>query len=421
MTRTTERARRIKRLRTIFRERIEQRCIREFDCDYDSVEDDLDGVAAFVYDRATATRYHEPRGQYRKTSYEIFQRDLGWMLSDDSVEVTEGEDIPWLTEDEFRQKYRVSKQSFQELYGLIKDDPVFSARGGKTGRKQAHPAFQLAVLLKYLGTEGSGNSNPDLRNQFRIGRGTTKLWRDRARVAVRRLRNQALTWPDDSERAVISKRIFEQYDWPNCIGIMDGTLFPLAFEPQTEDAPDYHGRKFAYSITCLIICDDQRRVRYFHCGWPGSTHDERVFRNCQISKDPDKWLSPTQYILGDTAYENDWYVLSSFRKPAGGIMPHEQEVFNSAMKTLRVVSEHTIGILKGRFPWSSKMILGKALEKCVNMWKPPSFCTTSWWNKRMKYLISGWIQMICLTWKIQPVECPPLKLRLTLPRSSART
>jgi hypothetical protein len=324
---------------------------------------------AFVYDHATTTRYHEPRGQYRKTSYGLFQRDLGWMLSDDCVEVTEGEDIPWLTEDEFRQKYRVSKHSFQELYGLIKDDPVCSARSGKKGRKQAHPAFQLAVLLKYLGTEGSGNSNPDLRNQFRIGRGTTKLWRDRARVAVRRLRNQALTWPDDSERAVISKRIFEQYDWPNCIGIMDGTLFPLAFEPQTEDAPDYHGRKFAYSITCLIICDDQRRVRYFHCGWPGSTHDERVFRNCQISKDPDKWLSPTQYILGDTAYENDWYVLSSFRKPAGGIMPHEQEVFNSAMKTLRVVSEHTIGILKGRFPFlrTIRMVIkddgGKSIRK----------------------------------------------------------
>jgi len=31
-------------------------------------------------------------------------------------------------------------------------------------------------------------------------------------------------------------------------------------------------------------------------------------------------------------------------------MPYEHEQFNCAMKGLRVISEHTIGILKGRFP-----------------------------------------------------------------------
>ena len=71
---------------------------REINRDDDAVEDCLDRMATFGFVRATTTRYHEPRGQYRQTSNEVFQRDLGWMLSDDNAEVlAENEDTLWLT------------------------------------------------------------------------------------------------------------------------------------------------------------------------------------------------------------------------------------------------------------------------------------------------------------------------------------
>lgn len=324
------------------------RYLREIHGEDDSEEDDDDCVLACAFEEMVSIRYHEPRGSYRKADYNVFKEELGFLFGD---EETEGTARPWLNDDEFRQKYRMSKESFRELYELIKDDRVFKPkRRGKKGRQQAHPAFQLAVLLKYYGTEGSGNSNPELRNNFRIGRGTAKLWRDRALKAVRRLGKQAYTWPDADERAEIAHRIEKEFDWPNCVGIMDGTLFPLAFEPELPDSPDYHGRKYAYSITCLVICDDQRRIRYILCGWPGSTHDERVWRKTKIYKAPESFMTRIQYLLGDTAYENDWFIVSSYKKPAHGTMPYDQELFNDAMKRLRVVSEHTIGILKGRFP-----------------------------------------------------------------------
>jgi hypothetical protein len=34
---------------------------------------------------------------------------------------------------------------------------------------------------------------------------------------------------------------------------MDGALMTLAFEPFSDDAADYHGRKFPYSLTVLFI------------------------------------------------------------------------------------------------------------------------------------------------------------------------
>jgi hypothetical protein len=79
-------------------------------------------------------------------------------------------------------------------------------------------------------------------------------------------------------------------------------------------------------------------------------------------------------MLGDSAFENSWFIVAAYRKPAGVSIPREHEVFNDAMKPLRVISEHTIGILKGRrFPWlrsiwcrinDDKRSLKRILEFC---------------------------------------------------------
>jgi hypothetical protein len=57
--------------------------------------------------------------------------------------------------------YKMSPGSFLAILDLIKDHEVFSSTD--RGRPQAPAAHQLMVLLKYLGTEGSGCSNPDLQ------------------------------------------------------------------------------------------------------------------------------------------------------------------------------------------------------------------------------------------------------------------
>jgi hypothetical protein len=61
------------------------------------------------------------------------------------------------------------------------------------------------------------------------------------------LKDEYVYWPDIEERESIAEEVRNNYDFPHCIGIADGTLFPLALEPRTEDAPDYSGRKYGYS------------------------------------------------------------------------------------------------------------------------------------------------------------------------------
>ena len=71
-----------------------------------------DRMATFGFVRATTTRFHEPRGQYRQTRNE---RDFGMDVERRQCSGKEGHSL--VDEDEFRQKYRVSsRSSFRACY-----------------------------------------------------------------------------------------------------------------------------------------------------------------------------------------------------------------------------------------------------------------------------------------------------------------
>ena len=95
------------------------------------------------------------------------------------------------------------------------------------------------------------------RSSLFVGYGTHYLFLERAVKAICSLREKVVYWPDADERKAISSRMASEYGFPNCVGMGDGTLFPLAFAPATRDAADYSGRKYGYSITCFIINDDK--------------------------------------------------------------------------------------------------------------------------------------------------------------------
>ena len=341
MPRNSLRMKRIRWLKSTLVKRIKFRFLRELFETPDEQQDDLDQAVVATLRTAEAKRYHSDRNKYRKPRLFLFEED---MMEEGDCKVP-----AWLNDSEFLQKYRMSRESFNAVHDLIKDHPVFAV--SPKGRKQASVKYQLLVFLKFVGTEGNGASNPNLRNVFGIGEGTAELYRQRVVEALLSLQDKVITWPDAKERTEIAARFNAFFKFPNLVGIMDGTLFPLAFRPQTNDAPDYSGRKHPYSISALIVCDDKRRIRYINAGWPGTAHDNRIFKNSKIYQQATLFFSSWEYLLGDSAFENMWFCVSAFRKPRNNKLPRDEELFNDAMKTPRVISEHCIGILKGRFPF----------------------------------------------------------------------
>ena len=105
---------------------------------------------------------------------------------------------PWLSNEEFLQKYRLHRDSFKHIIDKIHQHLVFQSDTSR--RPQRPPAHQLMVLLYYLGTNGSGANNPRMRNVFGIGRGTVELYKQRSVSAIRHLKVEAIHWPDDREK-----------------------------------------------------------------------------------------------------------------------------------------------------------------------------------------------------------------------------
>ena len=72
-------------------------------------------------------------------------------------------------------------------------------------------------------------------------------------------------------------------------------------------------------------------------------------------------LSAIEYILGDSAYQAESFMLPNFKKPCGRVMPPEHEFYNTMCARPRVKTEHRIGLLKNRFPYLKEL---KTIIEC---------------------------------------------------------
>jgi hypothetical protein len=205
MPRISKRQRLIRDLDRILSERLQSRQLRAILDEENPFSDSVDLATCIALNNALQRHYSFRKAKNRKgNSKACFQTDLAQQdvipqqdKEVDNVSDNSEEAQPWLNDDEFLQKYRVSRDGFQHLLNLIKDHPVFHT--GKR-KKQAPVAFQLMVWLKYVGTEGSGASNSNQRNTFGIGYGTAARYRERVTKAFCSLSQEYIYWPDPEER-----------------------------------------------------------------------------------------------------------------------------------------------------------------------------------------------------------------------------
>ena len=162
----------------------------------------------------------------------------------------------------------------------------------------------------------------------------------------------------------------EDYGFPHCIGIVDGTLFPLEFKP-TANGEDYYTRKGNYALHGLIFVDQHLRIRWIELGWPGSVHDNRVWRNCRLYREVHRHFDSCQYLMGDSAFTASSVMVPAFKKPPGAQLTIYQNFFNKRLASVRIKSEHAIGLLKARFPRLKglRSVIGSAkdMEKSVKL------------------------------------------------------
>jgi len=272
--------------------------------------------------------------------------------------------LPKYNKGRFRQVTRVSYSDFDRLYNLIKDNPLFHSN-----KLQIECSVQLAVTLYRLGIYGTGASLPNIAMLFGLGDGST-ITRITRQVfkAFKNLKNKYIYWPDAEERKQLA--VENKKELPNCIGWMDGTHIKLEEAPRA-DKDSYYDKNKNYSIQVQIICDHTKRIRNFVAGYPGSVHDSRVWNECEISKQIDKYLTDGEWICADKGYALTTHVITPFRENYTGLPKSAIHKFNYLLSKSRVKVEHVNGALKETFGSLKEIripIYDKHSHKLVTEW-----------------------------------------------------
>ncbi|KAL6572926.1 hypothetical protein OROHE_002402 [Orobanche hederae] len=244
---------------------------------------------------------------------------------------------------EFKQNFRCDLESLHRLVELLRPCPVFHNR---SRCPQTDVTWQVCIALWRLGHNGNGAATAMQSMLFGFGVGTTVLFTRRVVTALLQVGSEYILWPTEERRIEIGQ-VMEAEGFPGCVGFVDGTTIPLSEKPAI-NGECYWDRKHRYSINMQIVCDVDRRIIGFSCGWPGSMHDAGLWRRSVQAKNPNKFFRKGEYIIGDSAYGLSKFLIPAFKSPAADM--HMNKEFNYLLAKSRVRNEHNIGILKGR--WS---------------------------------------------------------------------
>lgn len=103
-----------------------------------------------------------------------------------------------------------------------------------------------------------------------------------------------------------------------------------------------------YLFYLQLVCDHRAMITHCYAGYPGSVHDQRVFRLSEVSEflnDQEKFPEGS-HIIGDAAYELSEHLITPFKN--NGHLSRRQENFNYKHSVARVTVERCIGLLKAR-------------------------------------------------------------------------
>ena len=280
------------------------------------------------------------------------------------------------SDNSFLSHFRMTRVMFWNLYyGLIRTwENVQRNREdlqeGPGGRPTVPFELRLLTFLKFIGTDGTDGSLSKIAEIVGCSTGAVLDFVNDAVDVLLLHKNEYLQWPDQWEREHIAQDMDDDHSFPYCVGIIDGTLFPLQYKP-TLNGEDYYTRKGNYALHGLIIVDHRLKIRWIEVGWPGSVHDNRVWRNCTLYRDAHQHFSSFEYLMGDSAFTASSIMVPAFKKPPGAQLTLAHAFFNKRLASVRIKSEHGIGLLKARFPRLNRLrcIISdkKDMEKAVKL------------------------------------------------------
>ncbi|XP_071959857.1 uncharacterized protein [Antedon mediterranea] len=259
------------------------------------------------------------------------------------------------SDETFRSHFRMCRATFDRLAEQLR--PLVE-RQDTTFRRAIPYRERVGIVIWWLATPTEYRT---LANMFGIAISTLCVL---TRQVVSALLNHqffqryiSLPQGDRLDRVIEG---FSRKGFPQCAGAIDGTHLPI-IGPSNNKA-DYHNRKGWYSIILQAVVDHKYRFTDVYAGWPGRTHDARVFAHSDLpiladrnngllfSRDKNAIINGIDIpvcLIGDPAYPLKPWLMKEFVHNAN--LTSAQRNFNKTLSSARVVVENAFGRLKGRW------------------------------------------------------------------------
>ncbi|XP_061390004.1 putative nuclease HARBI1 isoform X1 [Musca vetustissima] len=254
-------------------------------------------------------------------------------------QIRERSDPLSLSENAFRQRFRLTKEAFR--YVLSRLD--FSGH-----MSSSIPAvLQLASTLSLL---ASGSFQHTVGNDFLIGMSQSATCRVVQRVAKEmelKLCPEHINFSPD-QSALCMEHFCTKFRIPGVIGCVDGTHFGL--QKPTENEHMFFNRKGYHSLNSMIICDHQHIITAILSKYGGAAHDSFVWKHSDERRLLEQMYTNNSFkngwLLADSGYPLEPWCITPYRNPADG---SPESKFNEVHSSARCIVERTIGILKARW------------------------------------------------------------------------
>ncbi|KAL9977992.1 hypothetical protein ACROYT_G015463 [Oculina patagonica] len=173
---------------------------------------------------------------------------------------------------------RMSPERFEHLLTLVA--PYIQKKACRSC-DPISPAERLVVTLRYLAT---GDSQQSQSFNFRIGKSTIchiiqetciGIWNALSDVYLKSPSNSS-DWED------IANEIFKEWNFPHCIGALDGKHVMIKCPPN--GGSEFFNYKGYHPIVLLVMCDANYCFTMVDVGSYGKDNDASIFNESDIGK-----------------------------------------------------------------------------------------------------------------------------------------
>ncbi|XP_039303003.1 protein ALP1-like [Solenopsis invicta] len=225
-------------------------------------------------------------------------------------------------------------------------------------RKSFSPHARLAVTLTYL---AQGDTVQSKHLEFRMGKSTVyKIIYEVCQAIWLALQPIVLPTLNAEKWKKISEDFFLKWQFPNCIGALDGRHMEIQTPPNSGSY--FYNYKGYFSIVLLAMCDANYKFTWVDVGQFGSLSDGGIWSQTDLAVDlendtaglpePTPLLQrniPFPYVaVADEAFPLKPYLMRPFPRKMNK-MTNEERVFNYRLSRARLCIENTFGILSSRW------------------------------------------------------------------------